>query len=68
MTQDVTVVQTRHGDFGNQHFEEGRECRKDTKLVGVETESSGGGEVATLHDTGGDKHFRVLLVDDLETR
>ena len=68
MAQDVAEVETSHGDFGNDHLQEGGECGEDAELLLVETDTGGGTEVTTLHDAGGNEHFGVLLVDDLQTR
>ena len=67
VTENITVVQTRHCNFGDHHFEEGRECGEDAKLIVVESEAGGGREVASFHDSGGHEDFGVLLVDDLQS-
>ena len=68
VAQDVAEVETSHGDFGNDHLQEGGESGEDTELLLVETKTGCGTEVTTLHDAGGNEHFRVFLVDDLQTR
>ena len=64
--QHVAIVQARHGDFRNNHLQEGRERREDAELVVVEAEAGGGREVAALHDARGYKDLGVLLVDRLQ--
>jgi hypothetical protein len=66
VTEDVALVETSHGELGDDHLQERRERRENTELLLVESESSRGREVTTLHDTRGDEHLRVLLVDGLE--
>ena len=39
MGKHVALVQSGHGEFGDDHFQERREGREDAKLVGVETKS-----------------------------
>ena len=68
VAENVAEVETSHGDFGNDHLQEGGEGGEDAELLLVETETGGGTEVTTLHDAGGNEHFGVLLVDDLQTR
>ena len=67
MAQHITVVQARHGDFRNDHLKKGREGGKDAKLVRCKTKACRSGEVSTFHDSGGNKHFGMSLVDDLQT-
>ena len=66
MTEDIAVVETCHGDLGNDHFEKGGESGEDTKLISVESEASSGREVSTLHNTRWNEHLGVFLVDDLQ--
>lgn len=66
MRENVAVVQTCHSDLRDDHLQESGECREDTKLVLVESESSCSREVASLHDAGADEDLGVLLVDDLQ--
>ena len=68
MAQDVAEVETSHSDLGDDHLQEGGESREDAEFLLVETETGGGTEVTAFHDAGGDEHFGVLLVDDLQTR
>lgn len=63
MTENVAVVQPSHGDLRNNHLQEGRESRKDAKLVFVEPKPSRGGEIAPFHDPRGEEDFRMLLMD-----
>jgi len=67
VAKEVAVIQPGHGDLGDTHLKESGKGGEDTLLLFVETETGSCGEVATLHDTGGDEHLGVLLVDDLET-
>ena len=67
MRKDIAVVETGHGNLGNDHLQEGRESRKDTRLSFLKTKSGGGGEVTAFHDPGCNEHLGVLLVNDLET-
>ena len=50
MTEDIAVVKPSHGEFGDDHLEEGSEGGEDTELHLVETKASSCAEVATLHD------------------
>ena len=50
VAEHIAEVETSHGDFGDGHLEEGSKGGEDTKLVLVETETSSGTEVTTLHN------------------
>lgn len=67
MTKNVAVVQAGHGNLRDNHLKESRECRENTELFSVEAKTSSCRKVSTFHDTRGNKHLRVLLVDNLET-
>lgn len=66
MAEDIAVVQPCHGDLGNNHFKERREGSENAELFRVETKASCCREVAALHDTGWNKDFRMLLVNNLD--
>jgi len=66
VTQDITIVETGHCNFGNNHLEESREGRKNAKFIDVKPKTGSGGEVATLHDTRRNENLRMLLVNDLQ--
>jgi hypothetical protein len=63
----IAVIESCHGDFRDDHLQERREGREDTELVMIKTETSSSRIVATLHDTGRNENFGVLLVDHLQT-
>ncbi len=63
VAEDVGIVQPRHRDFGNTHFEERAEGAENPLFACFHAESSGGGEVTALHDTGGDEDFRIGIVN-----
>jgi hypothetical protein len=67
VAEKVAVVQAGHGKLGDHHLKESGEGGENTLLILVETETGGGGEVSTLHDTGGDEYLGVLLMDDLQS-
>ena len=67
VTKNIAVVQASHGDFGNDHLQEGREGGEDAELVRVEPETGCGREVATLHNAGRDENLGMFLMDDLQT-
>lgn len=67
MAKNIAVVEARHGDLRDDHFQECRESGEYTKLVFVESESGCSGEVASLHDTRCDEDFGVFLVNDRQT-
>jgi len=39
MGEHVAIVQSGHGELGDDHLQERREGRENAKLLGVETES-----------------------------
>lgn len=67
MAQNVTIVQPGHGYLGDDHLQESRECRKDAELVRCKTESGSSRIVATLHDSGRNEDFGMLLMNDFQT-
>lgn len=67
MREDIAVVETGHGDLGDNHLQEGRESGEDSSLALLETKSSSSGEVSALHDSGSNEYLGMLLVDNLET-
>ena len=67
MREDIAVVETGHGDLGDNHLQEGGKGGEDARLSLLETKSSSGREITTFHDPGSNKHLRMFLVDDLET-
>lgn len=66
VTQHITVIQPRHRNLAHYHLQERRERREDALVLAIEAETGGGGEVAALHDAGGDEDVGVVLVDDFE--
>lgn len=50
VTQQITVIQSRHGKFRNDHLGEGRESREDALLFTLEAKAGCCGKIATLHD------------------
>ena len=68
VAQNVALVETCHRDFRDHHFKERRKCGEHAKLILVEAESSGGGEVAAFHYARRYEDFWVLLVNRLEAR
>lgn len=66
MGEDVGFVETGHGDFGDDHFEEGGEGGEDALLSLVVAEAGGSGEVAAFHDAAGDVDLGVGFADVVE--
>ena len=67
MAENIAIVQPRHCDLRHDHLEEGRECREDAKLVGLEAKARSSGEVTAFHDPGRHEHIGVSLMDHLQT-
>jgi hypothetical protein len=67
MAENIAIVQPRHCDLRHDHLEEGRERRKDAKLVGLETKARCSGEVTAFHDPRRNEHLGVPLMDHLQT-
>ena len=67
MAEHVAIVQACHGDFGNDHLKEGGKGGKDAELVVFKTKACSGGKVSAFHDSGRNEHFRMSLVDHLQT-
>lgn len=67
--QHRAAVQTGHGDLRDAHLQERGEGGEHTLALAVaaKAEPGRGGEVASLHDTGGDEGFGVLGGDGLQT-
>jgi hypothetical protein len=66
MRKDIGVIETSHSDFRNNHLKERRESRENTKLVRCKSKTGSCRKVASFHDTGWDKYFGMILVDDLQ--
>lgn len=66
MRKDIAVVQPCHGNLGNDHLQESRECREHAELVCIEAEAGGGGEVSAFHDPRGNENLWVFLVNHLQ--
>jgi hypothetical protein len=67
MAENIAIVQPRHCDLRHDHLEEGRERRKDAKLVGLEAKARCSGEVTAFHDSRRNEHMGVPLMDHLQT-
>ncbi len=67
MAEHIAIVQPRHRDLRHDHLEEGREGRKDAKLVGLEAKARCSGEVTALHDPRRNEHLGMFLMDHLQT-
>lgn len=67
VTEDITKIETGHGNLRDDHLQERRECREHPVLLRIETKTGGSAKVASLHDAGRNKDLRMLLVDDLQT-
>ena len=50
VAKHIAEVETRHGDFGDDHFKEGTESGEDTELILVETKAGSGAEVSAFHN------------------
>ena len=68
MAEYIAIVETRHGNLGDNHLQERRKCREDSELVMFKAETGSSRIVATLHDAGRNENFWVLLVDHFQTR
>jgi uncharacterized protein YxeA len=67
MRKNIAVIETSHSDFRNNHLKERRESGENTKLVRCKSKTGSCRKIASFHDTGRDEHFRMILVDDLQT-
>ena len=67
VAEDVGIVQPRHRDFGNTHFQERAEGAKNPLFACFHPEPSSSGEVTTLHDARGDEDVRIGIVNLFQT-
>lgn len=65
--ENIAVIQAGHSNLRYYHLQERGERRENAKLVRSEAKSSSCGEVAAFHYSRRDEHFRMFLMNPLQS-